>query len=82
MGCEPFAYDTYHFRAMVCVGAVAERSNHRLLRCSSLRVPNSIPGFASVIVSIRFNVWVSTYSDVIKTSIFFILNKYTSISLS
>ena len=31
-----------------------KRSNHRLLRCSSMRVPGSMPGFAYVKVSIKF----------------------------
>ena len=35
------------------LGAVAKRSNHRLLRCSSLRVPGSMPGLAHVKVSIK-----------------------------
>ena len=39
---------------MLCVGAVAERSNHRLWRCSCLRVPRSKPGFNSVKVNIKF----------------------------
>ena len=54
MGCEPFAYDTYHFWATLRVGAVVKQSNHRLLRCSNLRVPGSMLGFASVKVSIKF----------------------------
>ena len=49
---------------MLCVSAVAERSNHRLLRCLSLRVPGSMSGLACVKVCIKFicpcpAIWVS-----------------------